>query len=435
MGMLGVTFRARARGRNAADEVIPGSAGEIVWSTDTPDILDVTPEGDVTSVGEGQGRVIARLAGAEATMRVPVREVARLAWQASLGGFVGVNGPTVGPEGTVYASSGARFWAFEPRGAVRWSVSTSEVYSVPAVRPDGTLYIGSLRSLGSTEAEVSAISADGATLWRFSSPESFRFPVLGPDGRLFAMQRDGDAVILRAVDAETGGAIWEHRTNPETPAFPMPTLGSEGALYFTSADGTLWTVSTGGEPLWSTRPGGPLSFVVSPVVAADGTIYLGSMDHRLYALSPEDGSVRWSLDLGYEIMASPALGADGTIYQTAGPVLYAISPGGGVLWSWRMDAVSLTSASPVVSGDGTVYVGASNGVFAIDGDGQLSWDFGTHGPVWAAPAIGLDGTVYVAASDSTLYAIRELDGGNGGFDASPWPVWRGNRQNTGRAGP
>jgi len=52
-----------------------------------------------------------------------------------------------------------------------------------------------------------------------------------------------------------------------------------------------------------------------------------------------------------------------------------------------------------------------------------------------APAIGLDGTLYFTSQDSMLYAIRELDGGNGGFDASPWPVWRGTRQNTGRAGP
>jgi len=100
MGILGGTFRARARGRNAAGEITTGRL--VTWSTSTPEILEVTPEGEVTSLSEGEGRVIARLDGVDAVMRVPVREVARLEWKASLGGQ-GTPSPMIGPEGTVYA--------------------------------------------------------------------------------------------------------------------------------------------------------------------------------------------------------------------------------------------------------------------------------------------------------------------------------------------
>ncbi len=52
-----------------------------------------------------------------------------------------------------------------------------------------------------------------------------------------------------------------------------------------------------------------------PVIAQDGTVYLGTVGGKLIALNP-DGSQRWSRDLPGRpaIVASPCVGADGTIY-------------------------------------------------------------------------------------------------------------------------
>jgi len=443
VGMLGVRFMAGARGRNAAGDVVPFSFGDVVWSTDTPDVLEVTGEGamsgraSVTSLSEGDGRVIARLGGMEAVIRVPVREVARLSWQRRLDAFVVNEAPTVGPDGTVYVPSSAHYLALEPGGAEKWSAIPPQGYSVSAIGPDGTLYIGT-RRVGVKGGGLKAVAPNGTTLWRLEREESFGPPALAPDGTLLAMGRDPDGLVLVATDAETSELLWQYRFMPPPggpPLSSMLALGRDRAVYFSTRDGTVWSVEPDGEPLWSTRPGGLLSLIVSPVTATDGTIYVGSLDHHLYGLSPEDGSTRWSLDLGYEIHASPALGADGTIYQTAGPMVYAISPGGKVLWSWTMDLAFPAGRTPVVGGDGTVYVGDRRGLFAIGADGLLRWDFSTESAVDTAPAIGLDGTLYFTSQDSMLYASREREGGNGGFDASPWPVWRGTRQNTGRAGP
>jgi outer membrane protein assembly factor BamB len=51
----------------------------------------------------------------------------------------------------------------------------------------------------------------------------------------------------------------------------------------------------------------------SPAVGADGTIYVGSDDHNLYAINP-DGSLKWRYDTGDKVYSSPAIGSDGTIY-------------------------------------------------------------------------------------------------------------------------
>ncbi|MEP6941739.1 MAG: hypothetical protein ABI981_02320 [Betaproteobacteria bacterium] len=52
-----------------------------------------------------------------------------------------------------------------------------------------------------------------------------------------------------------------------------------------------------------------------PVVAPDGTVYLGTMEGKLIALHA-DGSAFWSRDInpGEAIIASPAVGADGSVY-------------------------------------------------------------------------------------------------------------------------
>jgi large repetitive protein len=43
----------------------------------------------------------------------------------------------------------------------------------------------------------------------------------------------------------------------------------------------------------------------SPALGADGTIYVGSIDHKLYAINP-DGSEKWSFTAGAAVVSSPA---------------------------------------------------------------------------------------------------------------------------------
>uniref|UniRef100_A0A7C4GFJ8 Pyrrolo-quinoline quinone repeat domain-containing protein n=1 Tax=Fervidobacterium thailandense TaxID=1008305 RepID=A0A7C4GFJ8_9BACT len=51
----------------------------------------------------------------------------------------------------------------------------------------------------------------------------------------------------------------------------------------------------------------------SPAIGADGTIYVGSWDSYLYALS-QDGTLKWRFQTGGGITSGPVLGQDGTIY-------------------------------------------------------------------------------------------------------------------------
>jgi len=58
-----------------------------------------------------------------------------------------------------------------------------------------------------------------------------------------------------------------------------------------------------------------ISARANPVVAPDGTVYVGTLNGKLLAFKP-DGTPAWNRDfgLGESIVASPAIGSDGTIY-------------------------------------------------------------------------------------------------------------------------
>ena len=77
----------------------------------------------------------------------------------------------------------------------------------------------------------------------------------------------------------------------------------------------------------------------SPVIADDGTIYVGSYDNNLYAINP-DGTQQWEFLTGSNVKSSPALGTDGTLFvDSADGKLYAINESSGGLSSdasWPM---------------------------------------------------------------------------------------------------
>ena len=60
----------------------------------------------------------------------------------------------------------------------------------------------------------------------------------------------------------------------------------------------------------------------------DGTIYVGSMDHHVYAVKPE-GPLRWTFNTREWMISSPAIGRDGVVYVGSyNHNLYALSAGG-----------------------------------------------------------------------------------------------------------
>ena len=163
--------------------------------------------------------------------------------------------------------------------------------------------------------------------------------------------------------------------------------------------GTKWKVETGDR------------VESSPAIGVDGTVYVGSNDHHLYAIHP-DGSLKWKYETGAFIYySSPAIGSDGTVYVTSGDgYLYTINSDGSLKWKYEYEPGDVqwpSPSSPAIGSDGTIYVGSGDShVHAVHPDGSLKWKYETGDAVWSCPAIGPDGTVYAKSADHNFYAIH-----------------------------
>jgi outer membrane protein assembly factor BamB len=67
-----------------------------------------------------------------------------------------------------------------------------------------------------------------------------------------------------------------------------------------------------GTVLWKFETGGWVNS--SPAIGSDGTVYIGSWDKKLYALSGKSGVKLWEFETGSRVASSPAIGSDGTVY-------------------------------------------------------------------------------------------------------------------------
>ena len=52
----------------------------------------------------------------------------------------------------------------------------------------------------------------------------------------------------------------------------------------------------------------------SPAIGSDGTVYVGSVDQKLYAINGKTGVKLWEFETGNFVLSSPAIGSDGTVY-------------------------------------------------------------------------------------------------------------------------
>jgi outer membrane protein assembly factor BamB len=203
--------------------------------------------------------------------------------------------------------------------------------------------------------------------------------------------------------AAPGDLLWKMPTTANYAA-SSPAIGFDGTIYFGSSNGNLYAVSPEGRKKWQYHTNGQIDD--SPAVGKDGNIYFGSFDNSLYALKP-DGNLLWTFPTAGLIRSTPALAVDGTIvFGSYDKNLYALDPGGALKWKYQTSGE--IASSPLISVDGTVYFGDRAGqVYALSLLGSLIWKYSTGDIIhWSSAAAGYDGVLYIGSFDGYLYALN-----------------------------
>jgi hypothetical protein len=89
---------------------------------------------------------------------------------------------------------------------------------------------------------------------------------------------------------------------------------------------------------------------------AEGLVYVGSYDYKLYCLNASTGTFKWSFPSGGQVKSSPAV-ADGKVYVgSSDNNLYCLNASTGAL-IWDYNVGYATWSSPAVA-NGIVYIGS-----------------------------------------------------------------------------
>jgi outer membrane protein assembly factor BamB len=338
---------------------------EILWTYQTGARVDSSPAvaGDSVYIGSNDGRIYSldKWTGA-------------FNWEFNTGSAIR-SSPAVwsgkvyvlSENGTIYArdaATGGPVWS-RPIGNGSWD------WSSPAVHGGNVFIASSQGTLYSLDAN------DGSENWSRSIGGSPDSPIAVVNGLVYSGTHNfgNSNPTLVAVNEISGTIAWTY----DYYLFHGGVVGmvnSNGAAVVDSDGDTLLEVHFGvynwsgtsqqavclsestGTEIWSQSING--NSTSTPAVH-DGQVFIGSDDHRLYALDAVDGSVNWSFPTGGQVWSSPAVSGDGKVcFGSLDHTVYCVDEGtGALIWSYYTGASHLIS-SPAIS-DGLLFIGNQNG--------------------------------------------------------------------------
>ena len=198
-------------------------------------------------------------------------------------------------KGTLYALDGQL-------GALKWNFQTIEKISgAPAVGMDGTVYVCALNSDKTKSVTYALNGFTGSQRWAAPhASQSAPSAAIGRDGSVFVtgvappVTTNGVSVPERAVawplDGHTGAQKWERWLEPGSAGVTAVSIDAVAILYV-QAERSMTAEGAGklsalepltGSILWEFVTNGSSNSI--PAIGADGTVYAGSDDGRVYAI-------------------------------------------------------------------------------------------------------------------------------------------------------
>lgn len=278
-----------------------------------------------------------------------------------------------------YALNGANGGKMQTR-VMGWSgITEHRATGATAIGADGTVFIWS-----STGGSLYAL--DGATLaekWSrtfISDSYSWGSPAIGADGTMYVANLN-----LFALNADTGATKWEFEL-PGSPGAPgyittAAAIGPDGTIYVGGGQ-FFYAINPDGTKKWEYRLPNVDGVIGAPAVAADGTVYFGSVGGILFAMNGETGAKKWDFTGSpFNSAYAPSIGADGTVYFASknGPPF-----GGGILYAIEGTAPLANSPWPKyrqnLANTGLVGTDVPKVIESpklVDGKLRIAWN-GTH---------------------------------------------------------
>lgn len=232
------------------------------------------------------------------------------------------------------------------------------------------------------------------------------------NGVVYLPTKDGK---LNALDAQDGRTIWTASIGnagflkmvDTWDVYQSSATVAEGRVFVGSGDGRIYAFSAqDGHELWHVQTRHAVR--ATPAVAG-GRVFCGSFDGHVYALDAQTGKTIWDVDtktpgVPWKAVQGSCAIENGLVYVgSRSAFFYGIDAAtGAVRWKDSHDG-SWVPSSPAVR-DGIAYVGQSDDskVCAVDAKGKRLWTRTVQDHTFASPALAGD-VLFVATNNNYNY--------------------------------
>ncbi len=267
---------------------------------------------------------------------------------------------------------------------------------------------------GCTNYMFYAIDSGCTEVWSFPAGDRIKSDPLVADGKVYLASYDGH---LYALKADTGEEVWRFPVvsvpmGSDLLAVPVPEPTKSAKLSKARRRAKHKATELSPPPPVAK----PKSLVVggfsySSPILEQGVIYIGNLDHNLYAIDANTGEMRGRFSTNGQITSTPVADNGMLYFGSNDGSVYAIDLETNTqLWSFSTQ--DWVNSSGRV-GDGALYIGSNDRhIYALEAiSGKLRWKFETTGPAVAIPALYKNLVVAAGASgDGAIYALQRNDG-------------------------
>ena len=302
----------------------------------------------------------------------------------------------ISARGTFFASTGSVLYRMSAdHNRLNRNVGNGSLMGTPAVGWNDSCYVGSL------DRFIYCLDGNGTMWWEYNTSEPvLSSPTIVQNHTLYVTSA---GLMSFALDGRLNWRVLQNVTSRSSPA-----ISADGTIYFGADDGRLYAVSPNGTVLWNRSTDGAI--LSSPSVDEAGDIHFGSDDGYVYCLDPS-GMMIWSYDTGMPVQSSVGIRADNWSMLLAGNgCLLAFDQYGKLGWTLKLDGYNVTR-SLAIDSQGICYIGSDTTLYSVLPDGNVRWTYRISTGFVGSPAITRNGTV-VFGSSTGLFELGHVDEGN-----------------------
>ncbi len=270
-----------------------------------------------------------------------------------------------------------------------------------ATTKDGIVYIA-------YQAHVYAIQAkNGTEIWRFPTEADNKISFYAPPA--LSPQNDqlivgGFNHVLYSLNPDNGSEQW--RFEESKYPYIAGALITENMVYAPTNGNLIYALDRQGNKRWEFKTNAPIW--ATPTFDPNcGCIYVACLDHYLYAIGAQDGTLLWKTErLEGAIASAPVLSKDGILYfGTFGNQLHAFDTRSH-RDVWTYTALHWVWGSPLLADDQVILTDLSGNLIALDAQsGTERWTINTGAAITASPT-RIGEVLYIGNEAGQLYAVN-----------------------------